>query len=250
MSQFLIQTTIDTRERPASLLATSTFLDHALTASVDRTVRYINPLTYEEEYCGQGHSRGITALAISDCIQAQAPIICSSARDGVLCLWGPRKAEVIRKVTPPCPEIKTLSIFQYATVCYIILGTKDGKVIIYDMATNSVLKTLLGHRSSVLCSSVVYRGKHLDGEPLVTRHIAIATGGKDRTVRVWDFDKGKRKRKLKHPKLVTCLAVARESIKPVLISGCSNGLLYLWDISMGIVLRTFEGHQEKIYRYV
>lgn len=248
MSQFLIQTVVDTRERPAHLLATSTFLDHALTASVDRTVRYLNPLTYEEESGAQGHTRGVTALAISECIQSQAPIICSSARDGVLCLWGPRKAEVIRKMTPACPEIKTLSVFQYATVCYVILGTKDGQVIVYDTATDSILKTLLGHRSAVLCSSAVYRGKHLNGEPLVSRHIAIATGGKDKTVRVWDFDKGKRKRKLKHPKMVTCLAVARESIKPVLISGCTNGLLYLWDVAMGLVLRSFEGHQEKIYR--
>jgi len=248
MSQFLIQTIVDTRARPASLLATSTFLDHALAASVDRTVRYLNPLTYEEESCGQGHARGITGLAVSECIQAQAPIICSSGRDGVLCLWAPRKAEVIRKMTPSCTEIKTLSVFQFGPICYIILGTKDGKVIIYDCATDSIIKTFLGHRSSVLCSSVVYRGKHVEGEPLVTRHIAIATGGKDRTVRVWDFDKGKRKRKLKHPKLVMCLAVARESLKPVLISGCSNGLLYLWDVALGVILQTFEGHQEKIYR--
>src|SRR5262249_12959813 len=61
---------------------------------------------------------------------------------------------------------------------HIVSGDRDGKVLVWDLATGEGVCTLEGHSSSVNAVAVSPDGAH------------IVSGGKDQTVRVWDLATG------------------------------------------------------------
>jgi mono/diheme cytochrome c family protein len=72
-----------------------------------------------------------------------------------------------------------------------------------------------------------------------------ATGGEDRTIRIWDLPGGKEKVRLEgHTQEVTCLTFSADGKH--LLSGGRDRVLRLWDTATGREVRRFSGHTDGV----
>lgn len=91
---------------------------------------------------------------------------------------------------------------------------------------------LQGHQATVRCLKVLHN-----------RPIAVS-GSRDRTVRVWDIQRGKMLRVLEgHEQSVRCLDVCGDRV----VSGSYDCTCRIWDINTGTCLHILRGHFHQIY---
>ena len=76
----------------------------------------------------------------------------------------------------------------------------------------------------------------------------LATGGWDKTVRLWRVSDGAQVRAFAHPSPVNAVLFSRDGA--TLISGAHDGIIRLWDAATGAALGTLEGHELGIARLV
>ncbi len=111
-------------------------------------------------------------------------------------------------------------------------------IVLWDVRTGKIKHTLTGHRNDV--SSISFSS---DGNTL-------ASGGDDKTIRVWDLATGEEKLLLSDPQWHQILSggfgfVSQLSFSPdgrILASGISEGVIYLWDIDTGEQTKILKGH--------
>jgi len=96
------------------------------------------------------------------------------------------------------------------------LGSPDGgEIRTWDLETRKPLRTLVGHKGWVLTVTI---------SPDGTR---IASGGIDRTVRIWDPASGRELAALPHPSTPAVLRYSGDG--QTLAAGCRGGTVRLWD---------------------
>ncbi|XP_077392236.1 WD repeat-containing protein 3 [Festucalex cinctus] len=114
-----------------------------------------------------GHRSDVRTLAFSS-----DNLAVMSASGDTVKIWNRSTLQVVR--TMAC-EYALCSLFVPGDR-QIILGTKSGNLLIFELASGSLLETLDGHRGALwsLCLAPDQRG--------------IVTGGADKTVKLWDFE--------------------------------------------------------------
>lgn len=94
---------------------------------------------------------------------------------------------------------------------------------------------LSGHQSTIRCL------KALHGRPIAV------TGSRDRTVRVWDIQRGKMLRVLEgHDQSVRCIDVCGN----ICVSGSYDTTCRVWNVDTGACLHVLRGHYHQIYSVV
>ena len=92
------------------------------------------------------------------------------------------------------------------------------------------LKQLKGHISWIKCVLFSPEGTQ------------AASGGVDRTARIWDLESGKELYRLEgHEDNVNCIAYSPDGKR--LVTGSNDNNIVLWDIESGRKLKVFEGHK-------
>jgi Caspase domain/WD domain, G-beta repeat len=108
----------------------------------------------------------------------------------------------------------------------IAIGRDDGKIQLWDIATQQLKLKLKGHSDRVLSLALSPNGTQ------------VASAGNDRTVKLWDVATGNRIHRLKgHQNTVWSVAFAPDGRS---VASCSeDGTVKLWNVATGTLLRTF-----------
>ncbi len=101
---------------------------------------------------------------------------------------------------------------------FLVSGSEDVTLKIWDTATGNVLRTLSGHDQSVLAAAVSPDGRQ------------IASGGADQTVRVWDAVTGQSRRVVTHTSAVKNLAFSDDGRR---LTSLGNNEVKVYDLAGG-----------------
>ena len=126
-----------------------------------------------------------------------------------------------------------------------MVGSKDSKVVVWDLKKDQKVAIFEGHKASVHCVSITTSATDLDTQSDLD-HLCIASGGADRTARTWDLSTGKKKNKFRHKRSISAVVVANDGIRPILATGGVERVIKLWDVETGVLLRSMDGHLDQI----
>ncbi len=113
---------------------------------------------------------------------------------------------------------------------YIISGSRDETVKMWDVSTRKNLKTFIGHKGTINSLSYSYDGKY------------IASGSEDKTINIWDVKTGKLfKSLIGHESEV--VAVEFNPVKNELASLSVDNQVIIWDVKTGKKLLKLEGEK-------
>ncbi|KAG5971040.1 hypothetical protein E4U56_007120 [Claviceps arundinis] len=120
---------------------------------------------------------------------------------------------------------------------YLVTGSQDKLVRIWDIATQTIRHTLSGHEQDVICLDFARDGRF------------IASGGEDKTVRIWDVEKGSHALTHTMKDAVLCVAISPDS--QYVAAGCLDHNVYVFDVHSGILVEEiggrFGGHGNGIF---
>ncbi|KAH8797323.1 hypothetical protein DL96DRAFT_1788124 [Flagelloscypha sp. PMI_526] len=112
---------------------------------------------------------------------------------------------------------------------YIVSGSFDRTVRIWDIVSGTQVRTIKGHMFPV--RSVAFSP---DGRRLVS-------GSDDHTIRIWDTESGKELQRLDgHSDSVTCTTFSPDGTR--IVSGAADKTIRIWDAESRKVLQTLAGH--------
>ncbi|MDX4026066.1 caspase family protein [Aliarcobacter skirrowii] len=117
---------------------------------------------------------------------------------------------------------------------YIVSGSDDKTVRLWDFKSGKLLKTLNGHSNSVNSVTISSDNRY------------IVSGSSDKTVKLWDISSGNfLKTFSEHLSSVNSIAISNDN--RYIISGSWDNTVKLWDVNSGKLLKTFRGHYSTIY---
>lgn len=235
----------DTNIRPASVVAgySSIMSSLLITGASDRTVRFLTATDGKQLKVCNGHRRSVVSIAVSEMgFNGEDPVVVSGSRDGSIILWDPENDYAGESLQMPVEEIRCLSVYQ-GSVTYLLVGSREGTVILWDLDIDEVVCKFKGHSGCVHCVAITACLPDDADKESDVEHLCIASGGADRSVRLWDVEKpNRRRKKLKHDRSVGTIAIASKGIRPLLACGTSNFMITIWDYDSGLQIRTICGH--------
>jgi len=131
------------------------------------------------------------------------------------------------------------SVFVTPDGKYIVSGSADKTIKIWDFEKGEEIRTLRGHQKHVSSVFVTPDKKH------------IVSGSFDKTIKIWDFKEGKEIRTLKgHTDMVLSVFVTPDG--KYIVSGSGDQDIIIWDFEKGKCIRAWRssiwgtGHQEHV----
>lgn len=237
----------------------------------DRTVKVWNAADRELKFAVKGHEGSIRSLSFS----SDGKILASCGEDGNVKLWNTATGKQFVATKKEHPEEATVVVFVGERT--VLSGGADGAIFQWDAATGQMFGALPGHAGPVSGIALVKNGAEFistgtdrairryrrdspgpvlfKGHTGVVQYAAFSPDGKrfvscgewpegDRTVRIWDVEKGTEILKIDHPGQAPMAIFSPNGRFIASTSDDSN--IYLWDAKTGEKVRTFKGHSEVV----
>jgi WD40 repeat protein len=200
-----------------------------VSCSQDRTVRLWDAVTGESRAILHGHTGDVFSVAFTE----DGAKIVSSASDGTVRIWD---AQIVERDG----VLRGHSSFVYHVAVHrdgrrVASASWDGTVRLWDMNTGSQL-ACFDHGSGCIVSATAF---HPDGKVLATR-------GRD-AVHFWDLEKGQELFRFQAPTdnwRDTRLAFSPDG--KLLVSGCANREIRVWDVNLRKEVALLRGHEDQI----
>ncbi|UYP44670.1 hypothetical protein NEF87_000955 [Candidatus Lokiarchaeum ossiferum] len=112
---------------------------------------------------------------------------------------------------------------------YIFSASRFGKIIIWDLHTGEIIKSLEGHTSSVNCLDF-QKGQ-------------LISGSNDKTIRIWSCDSGECI-KILHGHTAAILSVSIQD--NYIASGSDDSTIKIWKLDSGELIQTIEAHSRSV----
>ncbi|MCG8572470.1 MAG: CHAT domain-containing protein [Spirochaetes bacterium] len=207
------------------LLSGSYYEDHAFLWDLKK--EEVHPLT--------GHQEGVPAVAFSP--------------DGEWIATGGKKdkAIIIRRLGHPFSIYvhKVLKRHHEAILSllflnnkYLISGSGDSSLMIWDINNGEFIDTFIGHNGSV--TSIIPSGPTKDDNPVYELPFQyLFTGSRDKTILMWNIESGTKIKTLSgHTDYVT--SIAYHPRRKILLSGSLDGTIKLWSLPRDRKMPKFE----------
>lgn len=169
-----------------------------------------------------------------------------TTEDFMTLVYTPRAVFKVKPVTRSSATItghgSTILAAQFApnSSSKMVTGAGDSTARIWDCNTQTIQKTLSGHRNWVLCVAWSPQGD------------VIATGSMDASIKLWDAVTGNELGTLVgHTKWISSLAwepihMVKPGDKPRLVSGSKDGSIKVWDTGVRRCQMTMSGHSSSV----
>jgi WD40 repeat protein len=168
----------------------------------------------------------LTALALSQ----DGRLLAAASKDKSLTLWDTTRAEVVRTLGDPCPQVTALAFSPDGSLLAV---AHAGQIDLWNVAGGQLHATLTGHRDEVSSLAFAPRGD------------VLASGGQDWRIRLWNVRTGTEQAVLTgHMGRVAALAFTPD--ERTLASGSWDGTVKLWHLATVKELLSLEGHQGKV----
>ncbi|KAL9026631.1 MAG: hypothetical protein Q9196_004725, partial [Gyalolechia fulgens] len=119
---------------------------------------------------------------------------------------------------------------------YLATGAEDKQIRVWDIASQAIRNTFVGHEQDIYSLDFARDGKH------------IASGSGDRTVRVWDIDSGREVLSLNIDDGVTTVAISPGG--EFVSAGSLDKSVRVWDVRSGHLIDRLDGndgHKDSVY---
>jgi NB-ARC domain/WD domain, G-beta repeat/APAF-1 helical domain len=117
---------------------------------------------------------------------------------------------------------------------YVVSGSRDNTLRVWEVATGETKRTLQGHTESVSAVAATPDGRY------------VVSGSWDSTLRVWELATGETKRTLQgHTESVSAVAVTPDG--RYVVSGSYDRTLRVWDLATGEIKRTLQRHTDFVH---
>lgn len=207
-------------------------------------VRRISPQIAKPMCCEMNRSYRIECIDVIrlhkesvTCVVRQSERIISVGRDGTLKVYDAEKRKQIRSVAlSPTP----LSCCVMVDNNVVAVGAWDNEIYLYDVEYGRVVESFRAHDDSVSCLTWLHKER------------LLISGGCDGVVRVWgNIGKtGQALRGLKmefdHDGKITCLTHRRRRHEVDIITGTSDGELFIWSLNNKGLIAKFSAHPSEI----
>ena len=181
-----------------------------------------------------GHDGAVTCLATS----AQKPdTLFSGSRDKTVMIWNLTKTaetygKPLRSLHGHSHFVQDIALSNDAS--YILSGSWDGTMRLWDIKTGKTIRRFVGHSKDVL--SVAFSADNRQ----------IISGSRDKTVRLWNT-LGECKYTFEgHTEWVSCVRISPDAAKPLLISASWDKTIKIWDLANFKLRHTLVGHKGNV----
>lgn len=205
--------------------------------SADRTVRIWDTSTGECLRTLQGHTDEVGSVAFSD----QGTTLASGSYDQTVKLWDIRTGECVRTLQGHINRVYSVAFSPQGNI--LASGGEDRMLKLWDIRTGKCVRTLQGHTSRVF--SVAFASQCYANANSPDNQI-LASGGDDRTIRLWNASTGQCLKTLQAYANSVC-SVAFSPQGKTLASGGEDCMVRLWDIHTGQCLKSLQAHTDTVW---
>lgn len=122
-----------------------------------------------------------------------------------------------------------ITCLHLATYGYLISGSDDCTLRVWNLQTHSCMYTLQGHLGGVWCCA--------------SSGSTLLSGSTDHTLKVWSLENGRCLHTLRgHTSTVRCVRV----VGSIAVSGARDAAVRVWDIKQGLCLNVLMGHSHSV----
>ncbi len=170
----------------------------------------------------------------------QGKILASSSSDNTIKLWDVATGKCLQTLAEHSSYVWSLAFSEDGKM--LASGSEDKTIKIWDVMTGNCLTTLKGHTGWV--RSVAFCRNSLTRSFYTNRNI-LASGGGDRTLKIWDVSTGECLKTLTgHKQRVRSVTFSPDGNR--LASGSGDHTIRLWDYEQGQCTKTLHGHSSRL----
>lgn len=175
--------------------------------------------------------RGGPATLCSSLLHGR-PVLIVGNLDGTLQIINPIGWEVLRSIKTDHASVLISAACTRAGRTTLAVAGKGGGVSVIDVESGNRVLQLRGHRGRIVAMTII---RSSGGE-------VLATGGTDRTIRLWDLESGKLIRRLESDNWIGGLATLPHQGQQLIAAAAAN-TLELWDMNTGQLVSKHPGIQ-------
>lgn len=166
------------------------------------------------------HKDEVTCLAFSPRVEEPNPILVSGSMDRTLCVWDADSQQLKRQIDAGAA---VLAVAVSQDNKKIFAAGDDSLIRVFETKSGKLLDTLRGHTDMVVSLALGAVTKVVDDETVLERGKLLISGGRDKTIRIWQADNVAAKPRIiaRHLGDSDALAVSRDG-KQIATAGLNN----------------------------
>jgi len=195
----------------------------------DKTIKLWDVQAGKELRTMKGHAAEVYVVVFSP----DGKLIASGSGDTTIKLWNVETGRELEPLTTNFSEDVRSVVFSPNWKQIAAIGRSDSTIYLWDSKRGRKPVALTGHSREVRAIAFSPDGK------------LLASGGVDKTIKLWNVETGRDFRTFKHSGYVFSVAFSPDGKQ--LAAGSADSIIKLWEVGTGKELKTLAGHSASVY---